>query len=223
MPSLSGLMTQPSEIISGVKKTFVALAAVLSLFATAACGTSNDDVAAPTESVAASADSDAQPDSAEHDHDHAEHADSSATDSRNAADTVPLYEALSGTEAAGATGQKVEVTVGGKKQEATGIWVGCDGDPATATYDLDGAYTALTGKLALADHTPVGVHVQVEIRVDGKTVASERLVPGTSPQSVDVDVTGATSLVVSAEAVQGQCSTASAPYGTFLDAELTES
>lgn len=135
--------------------------------------------------------------------------------------STPLYELLGDANAVGKTGGLVEATLRGKTYPgATGVWVGCEGTAATATYPLKGRYAALTGELGLMDHTPPQVSAKVTILVDGSPTFSQVLRRDQAPVHLNVPVTDAQSITVTALAVSGDCGAADLPYGAIVDAEL---
>lgn len=194
------------------RSLLVAAAAALLLTATA-CTTSGQEPAATS---SASAVASVQPSAAD-----SAVSVSSSTSSTATAATTPLYARLDAASAAGQTGTRVDQQVDGQKVEATGIWIGCDGTPATATYDLDDDFASLTGDLVLADPTPARVEARVDFVVDGKTVHRVQLTAGTDPTPVTIDLKGAKILTVSAISIAGDCSTSDLPYGAFVGATLT--
>ena len=137
-----------------------------------------------------------------------------------AAGAVPLYSMRSDSQAVGDTGGRVTAIVNGRTAEATGVWVGCDGEPALATYGLDGRYLTLTGDLVLQDHAPAGLPVEVVFTGDGRELASEEVVEGAGPRNVTVKVKGVKTLTMSAR-TDSSCTVSTKPFGAFVDAELT--
>lgn len=135
---------------------------------------------------------------------------------------TPLYTRLATSSAVGDTGQALTASLAGTTYlGATGVWVGCEGTAATAVYRLGGEFTRLTGYLGLQPHTPSNLQVKIAFVVDGDTRYSATLRRDSRPQAIDVPVTGARSVTVTALSVAGQCAPAASPYGAVGAASLT--
>lgn len=134
---------------------------------------------------------------------------------------VPLYEQFESANAEGANGTPIDARLVGKSYPlSTGMWVGCRGTAATATYRLDRTFTRLTATVGLQEQAPDGLAVRVTISGDGQ-VLSEFTVRETATMSVDLKVDSTDSLVVAAILEQGICGQADVPYGALGDAVLT--
>jgi hypothetical protein len=135
---------------------------------------------------------------------------------------VPLYQRFERASAAGANGQAVDATLAGKRfPSSTGMWVGCDGTAATATYRLDHTFSRLTATVGLQAHTPDGLTARVTITGDSRLLG-EFVASRTATVPVDVNLVGTNSLVVSAILEQGTCAGSNTPYGALGDAVLIQ-
>jgi hypothetical protein len=147
---------------------------------------------------------------------------STSTTGATHATNVPLYQQFERASAAGANGQAINATLAGKRYpSSTGMWVGCDGTPATATYRLDHNFSRLTGTAGLQVHTPDGLTARITITGDSRLL-SDFTVSKTTTVPVDVNIVGAKSLVVSAILDQGTCAGSETPYGALGDALLIQ-
>jgi NPCBM/NEW2 domain len=152
-------------------------------------------------------------------------AGTSATTSTTAAThstNVPLYQQFERASSAGANGQAIDATLAGKRYpSSTGMWVGCEGAPATATYRLDHNFSRLTAAVGLQAHTPDGLTARVTITGDNRLL-TEIVASKTATVPVDVTLVGTDSLVVSAMVDQGTCAGSDTPYGALGDALLIQ-
>lgn len=137
---------------------------------------------------------------------------------------VPLYESFEAQNSVGPNGQPVTASLAGTRYpNSTGMWVGCDGEPATTTYRLGGRYSRLQASAGLQPHAPDALSVDVSIAADGKSLA-HFIISKNATAPVDLDVGGADALVVSAIAVdRSVCGTSDTPYGALGTAMLTPS
>jgi hypothetical protein len=147
-----------------------------------------------------------------------------------AAQTVPppppvkvlLYQQFESASAVGANGQAINATLAGENYPtSTGMWIGCNGQPATTTYRLDNRFAGLNAVVGLQPHTPDGLTVFVTISGDGR-VLKEFTVGKTANIPIDLTVRGVNSLVVAAILQAGTCGVSTIPYGALGDASLTE-
>jgi NPCBM/NEW2 domain len=155
----------------------------------------------------------------------AHRAGTSATPSTTAAThstNVPLYQQFERASAAGINGQRLDATLAGRRYpSSTGMWIGCDGTAATATYRLDHNFSRLTATAGLQAHTPDGLTARVTITGDGRQL-SEFIANKTATVPVDVPLVGIASLTVSAIVDQGTCAGSDTPYGALGDAVLID-
>jgi serine/threonine protein kinase len=135
---------------------------------------------------------------------------------------VGLYQQFQSASAVGPNGQPINATLAGQSYpSSTGMWVGCEGRPATVTYRLDHKFTELKAVVGLQPHTPDGLTAQVTISGDGQVL--QQFTVGKSPiVPVDLNLNGMNSLVVAALRVTGVCTPASLPYGALGGAVLTQ-
>lgn len=133
-----------------------------------------------------------------------------------------LYERFEAQHSIGPNGKPVDTTLAGTPYpSSTGMWVGCDGEIATTTYQLGGQYARLHAVAGLQPHAPDKLTVKVTISGDDKPL-QEFVVGKSKTEPVDLDVTGVDELVVSAIAVdRSQCGVSGTPYGAFGTAVLT--
>jgi hypothetical protein len=130
----------------------------------------------------------------------------------------PLHRMPIAASDVGSSGQQLDSTLNGRHfPDSTGFWVGCEGRPATATYQLDGNWHRLTATAGLDVTAPADVTAKLIIELDGKaalteTVSRSRSVP------VDLDLSKVRMLTVSAERTKGSCGNATRPYGALGDA-----
>jgi hypothetical protein len=135
---------------------------------------------------------------------------------------VPLYQQFEAERSVGPNGKPINATLAGTNYPtATGIWVGCGGQPATTTYRLDHKFSRLHAVAGLEANTPDGLETKATITADGR-VLQEFTIQKTETAKVDLDLTGVDSLVVAAIAVNPQlCGSSSTPYGALGAATLT--
>lgn len=147
---------------------------------------------------------------------------SATTSTRTGPAGVPLYEQFEAQSSDGPNGKPINATLAGTDyRNSTGMWVGCSGKPATTTYRLGGMFARLKAVAGLQPHTPAGLAVQATIAVNGNVV-KDFTIRRTDTERIDVDVSGADSLVVTAIAVdQSLCTVSGTPYGALGDAMLT--
>lgn len=101
------------------------------------------------------------------------------------------------------------------------MWVGCGGQPATTTYRLNHNFTRLHAVAGLEPNTPDGLETKATITADGRML-QEFTIQKTQTATVDLNLTGADSLVVAAIALNpSPCESSSAPYGALGAALLT--
>jgi hypothetical protein len=135
---------------------------------------------------------------------------------------VPLYQQFERASAAGTNGQRIDATLGGKHYPtSTGMWVGCEGTAAMATYRLDRNFSRLTAVVGLQAHTPDGLTARVTITGDNRRL-SEFVASKTATVPIDVMLIGMASVVVSAVVEEGSCGGSDTPYGALGDAVLTD-
>lgn len=104
---------------------------------------------------------------------------------------------------------------------STSQWVGCNGAVEDTVYKLEGDYTRLTTHAALRQGTPSGMTARFEFMVDDQLVRTLHAVAGTAGEPLNIDLTGAEELTVTA-ATSDRCSDERLAYGTLLNATLTE-
>lgn len=133
-----------------------------------------------------------------------------------------LYERFEAQHSIGPNGRPVDTALAGTAYpSSTGMWVGCDGELATTTYQLGGQYARLHAVAGLQPHAPDKLTVKVTISGDGKPL-QEFVVGKSNTEPVDLDVTGVDDLVVAAIAVdRSLCGVSGTPYGAFGTAVLT--
>ena len=135
---------------------------------------------------------------------------------------VGLYQQFQSGSGVGPNGQAINATLAGESYPtSTGMWVGCEGRPATTTYRLDHKFAELNAVVGLQPHTPDGLTAHVTISGDGQ-VLKEFTVGKTANIPIDLTLNGMDSLVVAAILQTGICTPASIPYGALGDAVLTE-
>ena len=136
---------------------------------------------------------------------------------------VPLHDATRTAFDQGGSGRAYDSTLNGVHfADSTGFWVGCEGKPSSVTFALDGKYKRFTGTAGLDAVAPKDVVVKLVVEVDGKdaaTVSVSRAASG----PLDVDVTSARTLTLSAQRTKGTCANATRPYGAVGDALLHQS
>lgn len=139
----------------------------------------------------------------------------------NAPAGVPLYQEFEAERSVGPNGKPINATLAGTAYpDATGMWVGCGGQPATTTYHLNRKYTRLHAVAGLEPNTPDGLETKATITADGR-VLQLFTIQKTQTQPVDLDLTGVESLVVAAIAVNPSlCGASSTPYGALGAAQL---
>lgn len=135
---------------------------------------------------------------------------------------VPLYQQFEAERSVGPNGKPINATLAGTNYPtATGMWVGCGGQPATTTYRLGHKFSRLHAVAGLEANTPDGLETKATITADGR-VLQEFTIQKTETAKVDLDLTGVDSLVVAAIAVNPQlCGSSSTPYGALGAATLT--
>jgi hypothetical protein len=134
---------------------------------------------------------------------------------------VPLYEQFESASSPGPTGEPVNATlVGARYPSSTGMWIGCEGVAAEATFRLDRRFTQLTAVVGLQPHTPDGVAARITISADGHLL-SEFTVRKTATNPIDLVVDRTDSLVVAAILEEGTCEPSDSPYGALGNAVLT--
>lgn len=135
-----------------------------------------------------------------------------------------LYVRLAGTSSPGDTGTRRKVEVDGvRSTHSTTYWVGCEGRPAVARFDLAGRYAALSTTLLLDDATtPPALQVRVVLTADGRRVGTWT-VSKSDRFEVDADgLEGVRSLRLAARALNPQeCTNSVVGYGIALDARLS--
>jgi serine/threonine protein kinase len=135
---------------------------------------------------------------------------------------VGLYQQFQSASGVGPNGRPINATLAGQNfPTSTGMWVGCEGVPATTTYRLDGKFSELNAVVGLQPHTPNGLTANVTISGDGK-VLQQFTVGKSATVPVDLNLTGMNSLVISAILASGVCTPASIPYGALGNAVLTQ-
>ncbi|CAM2763313.1 NPCBM/NEW2 domain-containing protein [Mycobacterium intermedium] len=136
--------------------------------------------------------------------------------------SVPLYEQFEAQNSDGPNGKPINATLAGTNyRNSTGMWVGCSGRPATTTYRLRGMFARLKAVAGLQPHTPAELAVKATVAVNGNVV-KVFTIRRTDTERIDLDVSGADSLVVTAIAADNsRCTTSQTPYGALGDAMLT--
>lgn len=149
-------------------------------------------------------------------------AETPTTTTQNALPGVPLYRQFEAERSVGPNGKPINATLAGDNYpDATGMWVGCSGQPATTTYKLSGGFSRLHAVAGLEPNTPDGLKTHATITADGRDV-QEFTIEKTQTQPIDVDLTGVDTLVVAAIAVNPSlCGSSSTPYGALGAALLT--
>lgn len=136
---------------------------------------------------------------------------------------LPLYNATVTAFDQASSGRAYDSTLNGTHfPDSTGFWVGCEGKASAVTFALDGKYQRLTGTAGLDAVAPKDVVVKLVVEVDGKAAATLS-VSRTASAPVDVDVTAARTLTLSAQRTKGTCANATRPYGAVGDALLHRS
>ncbi|MEU0556319.1 NPCBM/NEW2 domain-containing protein [Dactylosporangium sp. NPDC006015] len=136
---------------------------------------------------------------------------------------MPLYDAGRTASDQGSSGRAYDSTLNGVHfADSTGFWVGCEGKPSAVTFALDGKFKRFTGTAGLDAVTPKDVVVKLVVEVDGKDAATVS-VSRTASAPLDVDVTAARTLTLSALRMKGTCGNATRPYGAVGDALLHQS
>lgn len=132
---------------------------------------------------------------------------------------VPLYTLLDSTSAVGTNGQQIDATLAGQRfEDSTGMWVGCEGSAATATFQLDGRYGRLTATAGLQSHTPSELTAHVTITGDGAVLSEFTTGPGNTVP-VEVSVAGVREVTVAAIRESGTCTVSGRPYGALGNAQ----
>ena len=135
---------------------------------------------------------------------------------------TPLYSQFESADAVGPNGEHVDATLAGARfPSSTGMWVGCEGTPATTTYRLDRKFGQLRAVAGLQPHTPDQLSVSVTLTGDG-AVLKEFTLTKRDTVTLDVPLDAMQTLVVSAIVRQGTCGASDTPYGALGDAVLTE-
>ncbi|MEV4512031.1 NPCBM/NEW2 domain-containing protein [Dactylosporangium sp. NPDC049525] len=133
---------------------------------------------------------------------------------------VPLHDATVTASDQGGSGRSYDSTLNGAHfPDSTGFWVGCEGKPSVVTFALDGKYKRFTGTAGLDAVAPKDIVVKLVVEVDGKDTATVS-VSRTASAPLDVDVTSARTLTLSAQRTKGTCANATRPYGAIGDALL---
>jgi hypothetical protein len=149
-------------------------------------------------------------------------AETPTTTTQNALPGVPLYRQFEAERSVGPNGKPINATLAGTNYpDATGMWVGCGGQPATTTYRLTGGFSRLHAIAGLEPNTPDGLKTHATLTADGR-VLQEFTIEKTQTQPIDVDLTGVDTFVVAAIAVNPSlCGSSSTPYGALGAALLT--
>ncbi|WP_424348474.1 NPCBM/NEW2 domain-containing protein [Kocuria sp. CH-021] len=105
---------------------------------------------------------------------------------------------------------------------STSQWVGCFGSVQDTTYRLRGDYSRLNTTVALRQGTPAGMNATFEFLLDDELAHTVTVTEGTAGEIVDLDLTGAQELTVTA-ATDDECTNESLAYGTLLGAAVTKS
>jgi hypothetical protein len=133
---------------------------------------------------------------------------------------VPLHDATVTASDQAGSGRPYDSTLNGVHfPVSTGFWVGCESKPSTVTFALDGKFKRFTGTAGLDAVAPKDVVVKLVVEVDGKDTASVS-VSRTASAPLDVDVTAARTLTLSALRAKGTCTNATRPYGAVGNALL---
>ncbi|WP_133694085.1 NPCBM/NEW2 domain-containing protein [Mycobacterium sp. BK086] len=135
---------------------------------------------------------------------------------------VPLYSRFQAEHSVGPNGKAIGADLAGTSfPNSTGMWVGCSGEEATTTYDLNGQFTRLQATAGLQLHTPDALNVRVTISGDDRELERFEAQKATTV-AVDVDVNGVEALVVAAIATNpALCTVSDKPYGALGGAMLT--
>jgi hypothetical protein len=137
-----------------------------------------------------------------------------------AAGNMPLHDATRTAYDQGESGRTYDSTLNGVHfTDSTGFWVGCEGKPSAVTFALNGKFKRLTGTAGLDAVAPKDIVVKLVVEVDGKDVATVS-VSRTTSAPLDVDITSARTLTLSAQRTKGTCGNATRPYGAIGDALL---
>jgi hypothetical protein len=140
-----------------------------------------------------------------------------------AAADVPLHDASVTASDQGGSGRAYDSTLNGVHfVDSTGFWVGCEGKASAVTFALDGGFKRFTGTAGLDAVAPKDVVVKLVVEVDGKDTATVS-VSRTASAPLDIDVTSARTLTLSAVRTKGTCANATRPYGAVGDAVLHKS
>lgn len=139
-----------------------------------------------------------------------------------AAGDMPLHDAGVTASDRGESGRAYDSTLNGVHfTDSTGFWVGCEGRPSAVTFALDGRFKRFTGTAGLDAVAPKDVVVKLVVEVDGRTAATVT-VSRTASEPVELDVTSARTLTLSALRTKGTCANATRPYGAVGDALLRQ-
>lgn len=140
-----------------------------------------------------------------------------------AAGDVPLHDATVTAADRGESGRPYDSTLNGARfVNATGFWVGCDGRSSSVAFALDGRFKRFTGTAGLDAATPKDIVVKLAFALDGKTPVNVSVSRDMS-EPVELDVTSARTLTLSAQRTKGTCGNATRPYGAIGDALLRQS
>lgn len=128
-----------------------------------------------------------------------------------------LYELFKGGESAGPTGTKRDYSDGLlSSPDSTSFWVGCEGAPAVSQFSIPEGSRWVTGTLLLdPERTPADLIVDVGFFGDEGEIGHWILRPGI-PVPLKVDVSGAESLRLDAQAIGGQCTMSDIGYGVAV-------
>ncbi|WP_327005064.1 NPCBM/NEW2 domain-containing protein [Dactylosporangium sp. NBC_01737] len=133
---------------------------------------------------------------------------------------VPLHDATVSASDQSGSGRAYDSTLNGVHfVDSTGFWVGCEGKPSAVTFALDGNFKRFTGTAGLDAVAPKDIVVKLVVEVDGKDAATVS-VSRTASAPLDVDITSARTLTLSAQRTKGTCANATRPYGAVGDALL---
>jgi hypothetical protein len=129
---------------------------------------------------------------------------------------------LPGTaKSGGAAGVSFKAEMGGGSYpRSLGVWVGCDGTPAVAVYQLGGKYKKLEAVAGLAGHAPDGLTAKITFSADGRRLAAVTVTKKIT-ENIAFDVTGVKTLEVSAVRAKGTCGRSDTPYAALGDGLLS--
>ena len=122
------------------------------------------------------------------------------------------------------SGERISTTLQGDSsatayKHATTQWVGCEGEPATTTYQLDENYSRLKAQVGLQKQAPDGLVVVVDISTD-EGIVQRIQVEGDGGTPVQLNLVGVSTLTFEAIRTKGTCKPSAQGYLVLGDAIL---